>query len=65
MFNLGGLKIFGKMKDKKLEKITEKHGTIVRLTDAEKQQAIQKGYQVQEIETPCGAGGYQGVSRPN
>lgn len=52
------------MNDKKLSKLTSNHGAIVCLTEAEKQQAIQKGYTVQEIQTPCGAGGNQAVSRP-
>jgi len=52
------------MKDKKLEKLTEKHGAILSLSEAEKRNLSAKGYTVEEIQTPCGAGGCQCVSRP-
>lgn len=52
------------MTDKELKRLTERHGAIVQLTEAEKTRFQQKGYTVQEIQTPCGANGLQAVSRP-
>ncbi len=52
------------MKDKKLEKLTKEHGTILSLNEAEKTRLTNKGYKVEEIQTPCGSSGNQAVSRP-
>lgn len=51
------------MKDKKLEKLTEKHGVILCLPEKEKERLSQKGYTVKEVETPCGANGNQSIER--
>ena len=52
------------MNSNKLAQLTKEHGTILSLSEAEKQQATNKGYTVQEIQTPCGVNGNQAVSRP-
>jgi len=52
------------MNDKKLDKLTKEHGAILSLSEAEKQRLTSKGYQVQEIQTPCGSNGCQSISKP-
>jgi len=52
------------MNDKKLDKLTNGQGVILSLSEAEKKRLTSKGYTVEEIQTPCGSNGCQGISKP-